>query len=131
MRLSGSEHLGWVRAQGCAVWEGTGASSCPHPSAVQVGCTGLPWPRQLQRQQRAAASQAQPGSSRKPDPAALLPAGLTTTECLLIEGRVTQIVYGLSQIHTRHLLSSSLIWQKGLLQVRGLRGCEGAEQLLR
>lgn len=117
-----SEYLDWVRAQGCAEWAGAGASTCPRPYAVLAACTGLPWPRQLWRQKRAAASQAQPGSSRKPDHAALIRAGLTTTKCLLIKGCVTQIVYRLSQIQTRHLLSSSLIWQTGLLQVKGLKG---------
>lgn len=92
MCVGSSEHVGWVRAQGCAEWEGTGACTCPHPCAVLAGCAGLPWPRQLRRQKRAAASQAQPGSSRKPDPAALLRAAVTTTKCLLIKGHVTQIV---------------------------------------
>lgn len=76
----------------------------PSPLCCAGGMLSL-----AQRQQRAAARQAQPGSCRKPDPAVLLRAGLTTTVCLLIKGPATQIVYELSHIQTRRLLSSSLI----------------------
>nr|XP_010300730.1 PREDICTED: gamma-synuclein [Balearica regulorum gibbericeps] len=46
--------------------------------------------------------------SREPGPPALLCAGFDNNQALVDEGRVTQIVHGLSQIQTRCLLSSSL-----------------------